>query len=161
MTSLCRISMILLALIIAAAAVPVAAEPHSDAVVDMTEPVLAVGMAACLMSSDTKGPERAARAGDAVLLSVGISRAVKRTTGSGFPSGHTAGAFAMATCLSDIHPKQKWIYYTAAAFIAYKNVESGGHSVGEVLGGAVLGTSMGQLSMHSRNGLLLTKTIKF
>ena len=151
----------LLALIITASVVPATAETNARDVVALTTPVLAVGVAACLTSSDTKGQDRAARACDAVLMSVGLARAIKNSTGSGFPSGHTAATFAMAACLAQIHPKQKWLYYTAAAFMGYTSVRSRGHTFGEALGGAALGTSMGRLSMNSKDGLFLSKTFKF
>ncbi len=157
-----RISMIsLLALIIIASGVCASAETKASDVVALTTPALAVGMAVCLTSSHTDGVDRATRAGNAVLSSVALAQAVKNVTGSGFPSGHNAGAFAMATCLSEIHPKQKWLYYSVAAFIGYNTVTSKQHTIVEALGGAALGTSMGHLSMHSENGLILTKTFKF
>ncbi len=150
-----------LILCVSTISVPVTADTQADKVVSATAPALAIGITACLLSSDTKGVDRAARATDAVVLSIGIARGIKQTTGSGFPSGHTAGAFAMASSLSEIHPKQKWIYYAAASFIAYNTVKSGDHTVVEALGGAALGSTIGRMSMTSRDGLLLTKTFKF
>lgn len=145
----------------AAISVPANADTGAEKVIAMTGPALVVGATACLVSSDTDGMNRAARASEAVLLSVGVARAVKQMTGTGFPSGHTAGAFAMASSLGEVHPKQKWLYYAAASFIAYNSVKKGDHTVVEVIGGAALGTTVGRMSMTSRGGLLLTKSFKF
>lgn len=149
-----------LVLITAALAAPASAATSADNVVALTKPALAVGVAACLVSSETDGVERAARASEAVLLSVGLARTIKHVTGTGFPSGHTAGAFAMASSLSEVHPKQKWIYYTAATILACNSAKED-HTVLEVVAGAALGDRIGKMSMTSKNGLLLTKTIKF
>lgn len=58
-----------------------------------------------------------------------------------FPSGHTAGAFALATMLSLRYPKP-YVYVPAfiwAGMVGYGRVYNGLHYPSDVLGGAVLG----------------------
>jgi membrane-associated phospholipid phosphatase len=66
----------------------------------------------------------------------------KRPTGSsltGFPSGHTSEAFAMATVLGDYHPKYAFLAYTTAAAIGWSRVAQDKHGWQDVIAGALLG----------------------
>ena len=152
-------------------ATPCLASGLASSAVDGTKPALALGLLACLASSDDMnvGMKRAVKAADATLISVGIARFVKSSADIGldskhshsFPSGHTASAFAMATSLADAHPKQKWLYYAGAALIGWGSYRAGGHDWEDVVGGAALGITVGRLSLKSENGLLLGKVYKF
>ena len=58
-----------------------------------------------------------------------------------FPSGHTSGAFSMATALSKRH-NEWWVQvpaYTLATGVASQRIDSGVHWTSDVLVGAVLG----------------------
>jgi membrane-associated phospholipid phosphatase len=68
----------------------------------------------------------------------------KDNTFQSFPSGHTAGAFALATVLADRHPRQKWLYYTLATGVAFARVRKSAHYPSDVLAGAGLGIYAGQ-----------------
>ncbi|MBI2844328.1 MAG: phosphatase PAP2 family protein [Armatimonadetes bacterium] len=146
---------------------PSMAADFASAAVRSTKPVLAIGVAACLFSSEEEGVARATRASDAVAISVGIARLIKSSfdLSSGydrsFPSGHTAGAFAMAESLSDVHPEKKWLYYTLAAAIGWSTVKTGGHSWTDVAGGAALGIAVGKWSIRSENGIILGHVRRF
>jgi membrane-associated phospholipid phosphatase len=147
---------------------PALADGFASKVVSCTRPALGIGFAACLFSSKDEGIEHASRASDAVLLSVGIARLMKKHTDisfdgfhHSFPSGHAASAFAMATSLSHVYPKKKWIYYTGAALIGWSTVKAGDHAWGDVLGGAALGIAVGKWSMSCHGGLLLGHVHRF
>jgi undecaprenyl-diphosphatase len=144
---------------------PSIAADLATGVINSTKPALALGLGACLLSTDNQvqGIERATRAVDAVTASVGIARLVKDKTDSSFPSGHAAAAFAMATTLSEIQPKKKWLFYAGAALVGWSLVESdsGGHDWGDVAAGAALGITVGKLQLKCGDGLLLRQTYKF
>lgn len=56
-----------------------------------------------------------------------------------FASGHTQVMFTVATMLCLALPKGKWIFYFAAAFIAFTRVITHDHFLSDVIGGAVVG----------------------
>ena len=162
---------IAIALLLVSMTLPALADGFATGAVGATKPALGLGLAICLTSSKdpSEGMKRAMYASDAVLVSVGIARMLKTsiTLNDGskyehsFPSGHTAGAFAMATSLADLHPKHKWLYYTGAAVIGWASVRSGGHTWQDVVGGAALGTAVGKSSVKSDDWMILGKTYKF
>jgi membrane-associated phospholipid phosphatase len=69
-------------------------------------------------------------------------------TGAGwdsFPSGHTTSIFALATVLA-LHVKKKsWglFFLMIAILVGYSRIYLGQHFLQDVVGGAILGTSMG------------------
>lgn len=162
----CRL---LLTLLIMSLALPSVAGSFAASTVSFTKPALAMGLAACALSSKDKGIERANRASDAVMLSVGIARLMKSTFDistspnfhHSFPSGHTASAFAMATSLADAYPKKKWLCYAGAAVIGWSTVKNGDHAWGDVVGGAALGITVGKWSLKHKDGLLLGHIHRF
>ena len=70
-----------------------------------------------------------------------------------FPSGHTSGAFAMASVV-DAHygPKVGIPAYAAAAAIGLSRIESNKHHLSDVLAGATIGYLVGH-SVSKSNGL--------
>jgi len=56
-----------------------------------------------------------------------------------FPSGHTAGAFVMATLLSAVSPELGGVSFLFAGIVGYSRVALGVHYPGDVLAGAILG----------------------
>ena len=56
-----------------------------------------------------------------------------------FPSGHTAGAFLMATVLSSSFPEWAAFFYILAALIGVSRIYNGVHFPGDVLAGFSLG----------------------
>jgi undecaprenyl-diphosphatase len=55
------------------------------------------------------------------------------------PSGHATAAFAMATVLADRHPKQKWLFYTLAASVAFARIQKERHFLSDVFVGGAIG----------------------
>lgn len=56
------------------------------------------------------------------------------------PSGHSAGAFVMATLIACFYPDYIAIAYTWGAFIGFSRVMLGVHYPTDILAGALLGT---------------------
>ncbi|HOK54265.1 MAG TPA: phosphatase PAP2 family protein [Armatimonadota bacterium] len=75
-----------------------------------------------------------------------------------FPSGHTSNAFAIATVLSEKHPKQKWLYYLLAAGVAYARVQKDAHFPSDVFIGAGIGIYAGKKAVKGKS--LTRKVIK-
>ena len=57
----------------------------------------------------------------------------------GFPSAHTAGAVALACCLSWAYPHGRWWFGILAALVAMQRISSGAHFVSDTCFGAALG----------------------
>jgi undecaprenyl-diphosphatase len=56
-----------------------------------------------------------------------------------FPSGHAAGAFALATLTALFWPRRRWLPFSGAVLVAYSRVYLGQHYPSDVLAGAILG----------------------
>ena len=110
-----------------------------------------IGLAAVLLlwRGLRGGPRRLLWWPPAVALGSGLCvEGLKRATHwprpdgdpTGFPSGHTTFAFALAWLLTQTHPKLAPLWYAVAVGIGWSRVEGGAHFPYQVLCGAVLGT---------------------
>lgn len=110
-----------------------------------------IGLAAVLFIGRAlrTGPKRLLWWPPAVALGTGLCvEGLKRATSlprpdgdpTGFPSGHTTFAFALASLLTRTHPKLAPLWYTAAVAIGWSRVEGEAHFPYQVLCGAALGT---------------------
>ena len=140
----------------------------ANAVSDATGPAAALGIAAAYFTTGEAGKANAARMTDAIVISYGITKILKPNLDvneggdeHSFPSGHTAIAFATASSLTEIHPKQKWYYYAGAALIGWSRVETDSHTWRDVIGGMAVGLTVGNWSMNSSDGLMIGKVYKF
>lgn len=59
--------------------------------------------------------------------------------GYGFPSGHAAAAFAVATVMAAAFPRFRWALFGLAACVCIARVQVDAHYFGDVFAGAVIG----------------------
>jgi membrane-associated phospholipid phosphatase len=76
--------------------------------------------------------------------------------GYGFPSGDATLAFALARVASDYHPKQRTLWYALAARVAWSRVKRQAHDWDDVIGGALLGSRIGDTAVGS-GGIVLKR----
>jgi undecaprenyl-diphosphatase len=63
-----------------------------------------------------------------------------------FPSGHSASAFAFATGVGSVLPRDAIPIRVLATVVAYSRVHTGVHYPGDALAGAFLGTTLAQIT---------------
>lgn len=85
---------------------------------------------------------------------VTVDRHVRMPGSRSFPSGHTAAAVAFAHGVSRVVPWAGVPLYVLAAAVGYSRVHTGVHYPGDVLGGAVLGAMISDVTA----GALVRKT---
>ena len=88
---------------------------------------------------------------------------VTLTGNSGFPSGHTATAFAIATVLALMIKNKKWqlLILPAAALVGYSRIYLAQHFLLDVLIGAAIGSSSGILAVYlAKNVKVIKRSIK-
>lgn len=75
---------------------------------------------------------------------------VTLTGNSGFPSGHTATAFAIATVLAFMIKNKRWqlLILAAAALVGYSRIYLAQHFLLDVIAGALLGSISGVLAFY-------------
>jgi membrane-associated phospholipid phosphatase len=103
------------------------------------------------------------RMADAGIAAALVSELLKVTTDQGrpndhdaddgFPSGHAAGAWALAEAASMENHKVRPYAYAAAAAVTWSRVQTRDHSVWQALAGAALGYAAGHLSGSTRGGI--------
>lgn len=110
-------------------------------------PLLVAGELSLLSEGETAAPKMLQGA-KAVTTAVSVAGLLQRVVpakrpgdgnSNGFPSGHTAMAFAMAEVVSTHKPKSRSIAYGIAAVIGWSRVDVEAHHWGDVIGGAALG----------------------
>jgi undecaprenyl-diphosphatase len=79
-------------------------------------------------------------------LDVAPARQVRVPRSTSFPSGHSAAAFAFATGVGNVLPREAAAFRALAALVAYSRVHTGVHYPGDVVAGALLGTVLAQLT---------------
>lgn len=72
-----------------------------------------------------------------------------------FPSGHTSGAFLVATILTAFHPELFWPLYGWAALVGLSRIQLGVHFPTDTLMGALLGTSTALLGLNAAHWIAL------
>jgi membrane-associated phospholipid phosphatase len=87
-------------------------------------------------------PDRAAE-------EVPLARHVRMPSSTSFPSGHSAAAFAFATGVGHVLPPAAIPLRALAALVAYSRVHTGVHYPGDVVAGALMGTTLAQITTHA------------
>ena len=85
---------------------------------------------------------------DAVDI-VPLARQVRMPSSTSFPSGHAASAFAFATAVGHVLPREAIAIRGLAVLVAYSRVHTGVHYPGDVVAGSLLGSAIGQLTTHA------------
>ena len=104
---------------------------------------LAIGVTSALVNLDVKtlwSRRRPDRAG----AGVPEQRDVRMPASTSFPSGHAASGFAFASAIGRDQPWLGFSLRVLAAAVAYSRVHTGVHYPGDVVAGALIGTSTGQ-----------------
>jgi undecaprenyl-diphosphatase len=86
---------------------------------------------------------------DPIAGDVPEARLVRMPTSTSFPSGHSAAAFAFATGVGHVLPREAIALRGLAAVVAYSRVHTGVHYPGDALGGALLGGAVAQLTSNA------------
>lgn len=86
---------------------------------------------------------------DRVAEQVPLDRQVRMPISTSFPSGHSAAAFAFATGVGTVMPTAAISLRALAALVAYSRVHTGVHYPGDVIGGSLIGTALGQITTRA------------
>lgn len=121
--------------------------------------VVAYGLDACGVKSETDVVNRTAILAKGEILMFGVTQLLKYTThqvrpdGSNdhsFPSGHTAQAFAAAAFLTEEYknklPWMPYAAYTVSSFVGFSRMANNKHYISDVLVGAGIGILSMKLS---------------
>jgi undecaprenyl-diphosphatase len=117
-----------------------------------------------LLALSTFGGERAKDASKLSLVSLASGQIVcgllkasvnrERPEGNGssrwnssFPSGHAAGAFSLATVLSNKYPHLRLPFYILAGAVSVSRVYLGAHYPSDVVAGAIIGYTSSRITL--------------
>ncbi len=107
-----------------------------------------VGVAATVVNLALK-PLGRRRRPDRVAEQVPVARHTRMPISTAFPSGHSATAFAFATGVGHVLPAAAIPLHGLATVVAYSRVHAGVHYPADVIGGALAGTILAQLTTHA------------
>jgi undecaprenyl-diphosphatase len=77
---------------------------------------------------------------------VPLERQVRMPTTTSFPSGHSAAAFAFATGVGHVLPRDALPLRALAALVAYSRVHTGVHYPADAVAGSLLGGAIAQIT---------------
>lgn len=86
---------------------------------------------------------------DPVAAGVPLARQVRMPRTTSFPSGHSASAFAFATGVGHVLPREAVPVHALAGLIAYSRVHTGVHYPADAAAGALIGTAIAQLTARA------------
>jgi undecaprenyl-diphosphatase len=110
--------------------------------------LVSIAAAATVVNAVAKPLARRARP-DRERHGVPLARHVPMPVSRSLPSGHAASAFAFATGVAHVLPREAVALHGLAALVGYSRVHTGVHFPGDVVAGALLGTSTAQLTSHA------------
>jgi membrane-associated phospholipid phosphatase len=105
--------------------------------------VVAIGATSAAVNIGAK-TIRPRRRPDRVGAHVPAARQVTMPTSGSFPSGHSASAFAFASCVGASLPGTAPPLLALAAAVAYSRVYTGVHFPGDVIIGSLIGAAIGR-----------------
>ena len=105
--------------------------------------IASVGVTSGLVNAAAKPLFRRARP-DRAAQAVPLARHVQMPRSRSLPSGHAASAFAFATGVGHVLPREAVALRALAALVSYSRVHTGVHFPGDVVLGALLGTTCAQ-----------------
>ena len=109
--------------------------------------LVAIGVASAVINTLIKPVAKRGRP-DRAGHEVPDVRHVPMPTSRSLPSGHTASAFALATAAGHVLPQAAGPLRLFAALVGYSRVHTGVHYPGDVVLGALLGTTLAQATAH-------------
>jgi undecaprenyl-diphosphatase len=109
--------------------------------------VASVAVASAVVNGAIKPLGRRRRPAPGAELAV--ARRVRMPASTSFPSGHAASAFAFATAVGHVLPRDAVGVRALAALVAYSRVHTGVHYPGDVVAGSLLGGAIAQLTAHA------------
>ncbi len=86
---------------------------------------------------------------DPASAGVPLARQVRMPRTTSFPSGHAASAFAFATGVGHVLPREAVPLHALAGLIAYSRVHTGVHYPADAGAGAVVGIAIAQLTARA------------
>jgi undecaprenyl-diphosphatase len=86
---------------------------------------------------------------DRVAHTVPLARHVPMPSSRSLPSGHAASAFAFATGVGHVLPREALAVHALASLVAYSRVHTGVHFPGDVVLGSLLGTAIAQVTARA------------
>jgi membrane-associated phospholipid phosphatase len=107
-----------------------------------------LGVTATIVNVAVKPLSRRRRP-DPAESEVPLARQVPMPTSRSFPSGHSASAFAFATGVGQVLPREAVLLRALAAAVAYSRVHTGVHYPADAIGGALIGTAVAQFTTHA------------
>ena len=110
--------------------------------------LVSVGVTAVIVNLVLK-PLGRRRRPDRVAEQVPVARHTRMPISTALPSGHAATAFAFATGVGHVLPAPAIPLQGLAALVAYSRVHTGVHYPADVIGGALAGTILAQLTTHA------------
>ena len=108
----------------------------------------ALAVTAVLVNAGLKLVARRRRP-DPAAQAVPEARQVRMPVSRSFPSGHSAAAFAFATGVGEVSPGAAIPLRALAVAVAYSRVHTGVHYPGDVIGGALTGVTVAELTLRA------------
>ena len=107
----------------------------------------AVAVTSAIVNGVVK-PLAGRRRPDPAAQRVPVARLARMPRAASFPSGHTASAFAFATGVGNVLPREALGLYALATAVGYSRVHTGVHFPADVVAGSVIGSALGGMTAH-------------
>jgi hypothetical protein len=124
---------------------------------------LGLGLGIPFAERDHSPTQQSLRGLDSLLVAGSLTEGLKYLTHEprpdtgtpdSFPSGHAAGAFAIATVRAAMRPSQAGFWFLGATAIGVSRVRLRRHHILDVVAGAAIGFGVARIELAQRHGLL-------